>query len=105
MYTNLVNSITDDVPVEMNHSLSFSKVKFKWDHKNNAYVAKGPLWISNVNDIAMNQIVDGYIIIEKHANTDILKIYFETFERELYLFQFENGVMLSWSALDSFYDK
>ena len=105
MYTNLVNNIPDDVQVEMNHSLSFSKVKFKWDHKNNAYVANGPLWISNVNDIAMNQIVDGLIIIEKGINTDVLQIYFETFQRQLYLFEFKNGVMLSWSTLDSFYNK
>ena len=105
MYTNLVNNIPKDVPQEMNHNLSFSKVKFKWDYKNRAYVAKGPLWISNVNDIAMNQIVDGYIIIEKGINTDVLKIYFETYLDEKYLFKFENGVMLTWSTLDSFYNK
>ena len=83
----------------MNQTLNFTKVKFKWDNKNKAFVAKGDFCISNIYDIEMNQIVNGHIVIQKGPNSDILKIYFETEVYEVYLFQYENGVMLSNSTL------
>jgi len=99
IYLNLVTNKPDEVQKEMNQTLNFTKVKFKWDNKNKAFVAKGDFCISNIYDIEMNQIVNGHIVIQKGPNSDILKIYFETEVYEVYLFQYENGVMLSNSTL------
>ena len=95
----------DNFPQEMNYSLSFTKVKFEWDNINNAYVSKGELWLANINDIEINAILDGYIIIEKGLNSDILTIYLETAFDEEYFFQYKNGVMLSYSPEDDFTNK
>ena len=55
----------DDFPKEMSHTLSFTKAKFKWDNVNKAYVAKGDLWLGNINDIQL--------YIQKHiSNTHIV---------------------------------
>ena len=100
-----VNNRYSDFPKEMNHTLSFTKVKFKWDNVNKAYVAKGELWLANINDIEINAILDGYIIIEKGSNSDVLTIYLETAMDEEYFFQYENGVMRSYSPEDDFTNK
>jgi len=89
----------------MNHTLSFTKVKFKWDNINNAYVSKGELWLANINDLEINAILDGSIIIEKGSNSDVLTIYLVTAMGEEYFFQYKNGVMLSYSPEDDFTNK
>ena len=101
-----VNNRYNDFPKEMNHTLSFTKVKFKWDNVNKAYVAKGKLWLANIIETEINTIVDGYIVIEKGRNTDVLTIFFQTdIGGEEYFFKYENGVMLSHSYDDDFMNK
>ena len=91
-----------DFPKEMNHTLSFTKAKFKWDNLNKAYVAKGELWLGNINESQLNGLLDGYIIVEKGRNSDILTIYLQTEFYDEYYFQYKNGVMRSWSTNEEF---
>ena len=91
-----------DFPKEMNHTLSFTKAKFKWDNVNKAYVAKGELWLGNINKSQLNGLLDGYIIVEKGRNSDILTIYLQTEFYDEYYFQYKNGVMRSWSTNEEF---
>ena len=85
-------------PKEMNHTLSFTKAKFKWDNVNKAYVAKGELGLGNIYDNQINGLLDGYIIIEKGSKSDILTIYLETEFYDEYYFRYEGGVMRAWST-------
>jgi len=91
-----------DFPKEMSHTLSFTKAKFKWDNVNKAYVAKGELWLGNINESQLNGLLDGYIIIEKGRNSDVLTIYLQTEFYDEYYFQYKNGVMRSWSTNEDF---
>ena len=91
-----------DFPEEMSHTLSFTKVKYKWDNVNKAYIAKGELWLGNIYDSQLNALLDGYIIIEKGNNSDVLTIYLQTEFYEEYYFQYKNGVMRSWSTNEDF---
>ena len=89
-------------PDELNHTLSFTKAKFKWDNVNKAYVAKGELWLGNINNSQLNGLLDGYIIIEKGRNSDVLTIYLQTEFYDEYYFQYKNGVLRSWSTNEEF---
>jgi len=91
-----------DFPKEMNHTLSFTKANFKWDNVNKAYVAKGELWLGNINESQINGLLDGYIIIEKGRNSDVLTIYLQTEFYDEYYFQYKSGVMRSWSTNEDF---
>ncbi|MBC8510334.1 MAG: hypothetical protein H8D33_01560 [Cryomorphaceae bacterium] len=91
-----------DFPKEMSHTLSFTKAKFKWDNINKAYVAKGGLWLGNINESQINGLLDGYIIIEKGRNSDVLTIYLQTEFYDEYYFKYKNGVLLSWSTNEEF---
>jgi hypothetical protein len=85
-------------PDEMKHSIVFAKTKFKWDNDNKAYIAKGAIVISSILDRQVNSFVDGYIIIEKGQNSDVLTIYLLTELQDEYYFQLKGGVMKAWST-------
>ena len=89
-------------PDEMNHSIVFAKTKLKWDNYNKAYVAKGAIAVSSIMDNQVNSILDGYIIIDKGQNSDILTIYMQTELYDEYYFQYKNGVMRAWSTNEEF---
>jgi hypothetical protein len=85
-------------PDEMKHSIVFAKTKLKWDNQNKAYVAKGSIAVSSIMDRQVNSILDGFFIIEKGQNSDILTIYLMTEDYDEYYFQYKNGVMRAWST-------
>ena len=89
-------------PDEMKHSIVFAKTKLKWDNENKAYVAKGDIWLGNIYDSELNALLEGYIIIEKGRNSDILTIYLQTEFYDEYYFQYKNGVMRAWSTNPDF---
>ncbi len=89
-------------PDEMKHTLAFTKTKFKWDNANKAYVAKGEIGIGNIYGSQLNGLLDGYIIIEKGRNSDVLTIYLQTEFYDEYYFQYKNGVMRSWATNEDF---
>ena len=92
-------------PDEMNKSIVFAKTKLSWDNINKAYVAKGNIVIANILDRQVNATVDGYVIIEKGINSDILTIYFQTDAYDEYYFQFKGGVMRAYSTNPAFNSK
>ena len=85
-------------PDEMSNSIVFAKTKLKWDNKNKAYVAKGSIAVSSIMERQVNSTLDGYLIIEKGTNSDILTIYLMTELYDEYYFQYKNGVMKAWST-------
>ncbi|MAW30674.1 MAG: hypothetical protein CMD15_02035 [Flavobacteriales bacterium] len=89
-------------PDELNHSMIFSNVRFKWDNLNKAYVSKGSVWVHSILDKSIFSILDGYIILEKGMNSDVLTIYLETEFGDIYFFQYKNGRMNVWSTNTDF---
>ena len=86
----------------MKHSIVFAKTNFKWDNENKAFISKGSIGVGSVLDEQVNSLVDGYIIIEKLQNTDVLTIYMETEYYDEYYLQYKNGVMRAWSTNSQF---
>jgi hypothetical protein len=89
-------------PDEMKHSIVFAKTKLKWDNDNKAYVVRGAISVSSILDKQVNSTLDGYVIIEKGQNSDVLTIYLETEFYDEYYFQYKNGVMRAWSTNEDF---
>ena len=85
-------------PDEMKHSIVFAKTKLRWDSSSKAYVAKGKIAVSSIMDRQVNSTLEGYLIIEKGANMDLLTIYLQTELYDEYYFSFKNGVMQAWST-------
>jgi len=91
-------------PKELNSSIIFSNVKFNWNNYKKAYVSKGSVWVHSILDKSVFSILDGYIILEKGTNSDVLTIYLETEFGDIYFFQYKNGIMNTWSTNTDFTD-
>ena len=89
-------------PDEMKHSIVFTNTKLKWDNVNKAYIAKGAIAVSSILDKQVNSTLDGYLIIEKGQNSDVLTIYLKTELDDEYYFKYENGVMKAFSTNPDF---
>ena len=89
-------------PDEMKHSIVFANTKLKWDNVNKAYIAKGAIAVSSILDKQVNSTLDGYLIIEKGQNSDVLTIYLKTELDDEYYFKYENGVMKAFSTNPDF---
>ena len=82
----------------------FHNVRFKWDNSIKAYISKGSVWVHSILDKSIFSILDGYIILEKGMNSDVLTIYLETEFGDIYFFQYKNGRMNVWSTNTDFTD-
>ena len=94
----------ENFPEELNHSIVFAKSNFKWNKEHNAFVSKGKNAVFSIFDNTVLSFVDGYIILQKGPNSDILTIYFETEFGDIYCFQYKNGIMSAWSTNYDFTD-
>ena len=98
-----MNDSYGKIPKSLRKSIVFPKNKFIWDNNNQAYISKGDIWVSNINDIEVNALVKGYIVIEKGRNSDMLTVYLRTdYNYDEYYFQYKNGVMRAWSTNNEF---
>ncbi len=86
-------------PVELQHTLFFSDLKFKWNPATRSYVSVGQLGIGSVGSQQINRYVDGYVEIARKRTGDVINIYIE-FEKGRYWFYFNyrNNLMQSISS-------
>ena len=97
-----MNDEFNKLPKEMLFTLSFSDIKFKWDNKKKAYLSVGDIGLGNILNNQIHGILDGYILIEKGRNSDVLTIYLQTEFYDEYYFTYKNGLMRSVSTNPDF---
>ena len=97
-----MNDEFNKLPKEMLFTLSFSDIKFKWDNKKKAYISVGDIGLGNILNNQIHGILDGYILIEKGRNSDVLTIYLQTEFYDEYYFTYKNGLMRSVSTNPDF---
>jgi len=92
-------------PSELEHTLLFSEVKFKWDNVTRSYVSVGPIGLGSIGKVQINKYVDGYIEISKKKTGDVLNIYLEFDKgKHWYYFNYRNNLMQAISANTGFND-
>ena len=90
------------LPKQMKYTLSFTDITFEWNNKKKAYISKGDIGLGNILDNQIHGILDGYILIEKGRNSDILTIYLQTEFYDEYYFVYKNGLMRAVSTNPDF---
>jgi hypothetical protein len=94
---NLTGTIKK-LPEELQSTIYFADVKFKWDAVAESYVSVGELGIASVLKKQIFRYVKGKIQIEKVAGGDILRIYLEPDEANWYFFEYRRGLMQAFSS-------
>jgi hypothetical protein len=92
-------SLKEHVPL-YKHSMKFlstlvlSDVDLKWNRVSNAYYSVGKIGISNIGDIDINAMTEGYVEIAKSPQTgDEIHVFFEISPNNWYYFVYRNGSM------------
>jgi hypothetical protein len=86
-------------PSELEHTITFTDIKFKWNFAARSYISYGPIGIGSIGKHQINKYVDGYVEIEKKRTGDVVSIYLE-FEKGKYwyFFNYRNNLMQTISA-------
>jgi len=86
-------------PSELEHTIMFSDVKFRWNYATRSYVSYGPIGIGSIGKTQLNRYIDGYIEIAKKKTGDVINIYLE-FERGRYwyYFNYRNNLLQTISS-------
>lgn len=72
--------------------LVLSKADLQWNATANAYYSTGPIGISNMGDVDINALVNGYVeIVQSHSTGNELHIYLDLAPEKWYYFIYRNG--------------
>jgi hypothetical protein len=73
-------------------SLVLSKLNLKWNPTANAYYSEGPVGISNLGDVDINALVNGYVeIVQSHSTGNEVNVYLDLSANSWYYFVYRNG--------------
>ncbi len=89
-------------PKELDKTIVFTNLAFKWDKKSISYKSIGKIGISNIGNQMINKYVNGYIQVRKRLNGDKIFIYLETGEKEWFFFAFSGGILRTLSSVSEY---
>ncbi len=73
-------------------SLVISRADLQWNARANAYYSTGPVGISNMGDVDINALVNGYIeVVQSHSTGNEIHIYLDLAPEKWYYFIYRNG--------------
>ena len=92
----------NNLPKELNNTMSFTDLTLVWSDDHQAYINKGKIGIGNVYDRQLNSLMDGHIRLSKKNGEDILDILLKTEYGDIYFFEYKNNVMHSYSTNEKY---
>lgn len=86
-------------PDELQKTIFFSDLRFKWNPSSRSYVSVGAIGIGSVGKQQINKYLEGYVEIARKRTGDEINIYFE-FEkgRYWYFFNYRNNLLQTISS-------
>jgi len=85
-------------PNELNKSIFFNEVKFKFNNETNSYQSFGKIGIGNILKEQVNKYVEGKIELIKKRSGDVLSIYLESDSKNWFFFTYSRGIMWTISS-------
>ncbi|MDQ3190120.1 MAG: hypothetical protein M3Q58_00845 [Bacteroidota bacterium] len=89
-------------PSDLNHTIFFTDVKFRWNEELRSYQSIGKIGIGNIYKNQINRVFDGNIEITKKRGGDIMNMYLDLGAGEWYFFSYQRNVMQALSSNDEF---
>lgn len=81
------------IPAELQSTLFFADVTFKWDDVEESFVSEGPLGIASIGKKQVFRYVKGKIEMAKSRSADILRVYLELDPGNWYYMEYKLGIM------------
>ncbi|NPA45255.1 MAG: hypothetical protein GXO49_06965 [Chlorobi bacterium] len=89
-------------PEQLNKTIVFTNLMFKWDKESQSYKSMGKIGISNIGDKIINRYVNGHIQIRKRKTGDKVYIYLEISDKEWFFFVFSGGILRTFSSISEY---
>lgn len=89
-------------PKELDKTIVFTNLMFKWDKESQSYKSMGKIGISNIGNKMINRYVNGHIQIRKRKTGDKIFIYLEISDKEWFYFVFSGGILRTFSSVSEF---
>ena len=90
------------IPDELDKTIVFNDIKFKWDEEENTFTSFGPIGVSNFFKEQVNKYMNGVVQLTKRRGGDILDVYLETDANNWYYFNYRRGLMQVASTNEGF---
>jgi hypothetical protein len=91
-------------PSELNHTIFFTDVKFKWHEELRSYRSLGKIGVGNIYKNQINRKFDGHIEIQKKRGGDILYVYLSIGNGQWYFFKYQKNFLYALSSNNEFND-
>lgn len=79
------------VPQELQHTLYFADVKYKWNDESDSYVSNGDLGFATIGKKQIFRYTRGKIEVEKGRSKDKIRMYFEFDPQTWYYFEYSSS--------------
>ncbi|HET6243675.1 MAG: hypothetical protein H0V01_05245 [Bacteroidetes bacterium] len=99
---NLYGGSYRKFPSDLNHTIFFTDVKFRWEENLRSYRSIGQIGIGNIYKTQINRVFDGNIEIVKKRGGDIMNLYLDLGAGEWYFFSYQRNVMQALSSNEEF---
>ncbi len=94
------------VPKKLEHTFTFSNLKFNWNPETRSYQSFGKIGIMAIENEPINKFVEGFVEIIKKQTGDKLEFYFKIDKKTWFFFSYDHseGQMLSISSVQDYND-
>lgn len=94
--------IIEELPPELQYTLGFTDIEFKWDTPSRSYVSDGNATLGWVNNLSIAREVDVKALIARSRGGNSFEIHIQADPDTWFFYSYNNGKMLILSSSDSF---
>ncbi len=88
----------NQVHKNLSSGIVLNNLDLEYSRTQRAWYSKGPVAISNINDINVNSTLNGYLEIKKSKSGDAVNLYLELNDMTWYYFSFRNNALFTTSS-------
>lgn len=101
-YQTLPRGLVNVAGEVLNRDLVVSDVNLKWSKQNKAFYSEGKIGLSNVSNVDLNMLLDGFMEIRKTPEGDILNLLLEMTDGTWYYFMYDGFSLNTFSSNDAY---
>ncbi|MFO8129027.1 MAG: hypothetical protein R6T99_03900 [Bacteroidales bacterium] len=90
------------IPQEMRYTLFFSDLTLIWDPGTSAFISRGDLGISSIDNTPINKYVKGHVSIEMRRTAPVFTMYIEISSQNWFFFSYRSNILQTISSHDRY---
>jgi len=88
--------------LELQKDIVITDAKLKWSKQLRAFYSEGKISLSNISNVKLDQVVDGFIEVRKTSEGDIYTLLIELTDGTWYYFSYDGYTMATFSSNEAY---